>query len=238
MEHALLNQIGSTFTPATILKLGEELIEDIAGETDESKLERASCVSKQESLKSALGILKRLDRGDRASRSIPAPKEHRPDLKLTTENRAGDFLIEGNTADEVRETPAQIKTCSAGLGHLHSTAVACCKDLFYNRIPSPDSHEQFLVWHPDFEDVAKSDQRFLEELTAFRATPSLPSPLRDTSLDSTGLHILYHLCKRSLEWGTMGGEDQLARMLRVEEFRIATVRFWDSHQIVEHDSWS
>lgn len=39
------------------------MVEDIAGETEESKLERASSVAKLGTLKTTLDVLKRLDRG-------------------------------------------------------------------------------------------------------------------------------------------------------------------------------
>lgn len=63
VEHDLLAKVETLFTPATIFSLSEEMIEDIAGETEDSKLERESSTSKLASLQKALDVLKRLDRG-------------------------------------------------------------------------------------------------------------------------------------------------------------------------------
>lgn len=63
VEQDLLAKLETIFTHATIFKLSTELVEDIAGETEESKTERDSSATKHTILKKALDILRRLDRG-------------------------------------------------------------------------------------------------------------------------------------------------------------------------------
>lgn len=90
----------SLFTPTTILTLDEDLIEDMAGETEESKLERSSSTQKLDTLKQALDVLKRLDRGNVASTS-PFP--------LLSKAKATEAakLTQLNRCDEVPKHAAQ-----------------------------------------------------------------------------------------------------------------------------------
>lgn len=63
VEQELLVKVQTIFTPATIFTLREDLIHDIAGETEDAIVERASSTAKLATLKKALDVLKRLDRG-------------------------------------------------------------------------------------------------------------------------------------------------------------------------------
>lgn len=63
VEQDLLVKLETIFTPAKIFTISEDVIEDIAGETEESKMERESSTTKLATLKKALEVLKRLDRG-------------------------------------------------------------------------------------------------------------------------------------------------------------------------------
>lgn len=63
VQQNLLNKVETLFPPSTIFKLEEGTIEDIAGETEESKKERALYTRKLGALRTALDILQQLDRG-------------------------------------------------------------------------------------------------------------------------------------------------------------------------------
>lgn len=63
VEEALLDKVKDAFNPRITYSLDKELVEDIAGETEESRVERAASMTKQASLEQALKVLKRLDRG-------------------------------------------------------------------------------------------------------------------------------------------------------------------------------
>lgn len=63
VEQDLLVKLETIFTPTKIFSMSEDIIEDIAGETEESKVERESSMTKLATLKKALEVLKRLDRG-------------------------------------------------------------------------------------------------------------------------------------------------------------------------------
>ncbi|KAK5936896.1 hypothetical protein PMZ80_010834 [Knufia obscura] len=112
VEQALLTKVESLFSPAAILTLEEDLIEDIAGETEESKLERTSSTQKLGTLKQALDVLKRLDRGNVASMSPisllsgPEPKEN---LKLTPSDRRDEVLTAKAGAADTARTIAAAK---------------------------------------------------------------------------------------------------------------------------------
>lgn len=63
VEQELLVKVQAIFTPNTIFTLQEDMIQDIAGETEDSIVERDSSTTKLATLKKALDVLKRLDRG-------------------------------------------------------------------------------------------------------------------------------------------------------------------------------
>lgn len=67
----MLAKLETIFTPAKIFTISEDIIEDIAGETEESKVERESSTTKLATLKKALEVLKRLDRGQTQGHSKP-----------------------------------------------------------------------------------------------------------------------------------------------------------------------
>lgn len=56
-------KLETIFVPSAIYYLKDDVVGDIAGETEESKEERDSSTAKLETLKKALDVLKRLDRG-------------------------------------------------------------------------------------------------------------------------------------------------------------------------------
>jgi hypothetical protein len=61
-EECLLSKLPNIFTPAILIGLDNTTIEDIAAETEESKVERASSVKKLQILEKALDVLHRLNR--------------------------------------------------------------------------------------------------------------------------------------------------------------------------------
>lgn len=62
VEQDLMIKLESIFAPGSIFGLDESTIEDIAGETEESKVEREQSSNKMTTLKQALDVLERLDR--------------------------------------------------------------------------------------------------------------------------------------------------------------------------------
>jgi hypothetical protein len=62
IEECLMAQLASIFDPQTVLDMEDDVIEDIAGETEESKMERASSSQKLKVLQAALNALRRLDK--------------------------------------------------------------------------------------------------------------------------------------------------------------------------------
>lgn len=70
VEQEVMETVPKIFNPVTVLALDDDVIEEIAGETEESKMERKSSTAKLESLKSALDALRRLDRGNVKSKPI------------------------------------------------------------------------------------------------------------------------------------------------------------------------
>lgn len=67
VEKELLTKLPTIFTPDIVIQLHGERLEDIAGETEESKFERSQTNQKLEALNKALATLRKLDRGDRKS---------------------------------------------------------------------------------------------------------------------------------------------------------------------------
>jgi hypothetical protein len=68
IEECLLDEVPGIFTPEMVLDMEPEDIEKIAGETDESKAERASSTKKLHTLETTLNTLHRLDRHKPKSR--------------------------------------------------------------------------------------------------------------------------------------------------------------------------
>lgn len=62
IEEGLLDGLGTIFDSAKVFALTDEEVEEIAGETDESKVERASSSTKLAALKDASRLLRQLDR--------------------------------------------------------------------------------------------------------------------------------------------------------------------------------
>ena len=57
-----MQKLGSIFNPQIVLEMDDGAIEDIAAETEESKIERASTTQKLEVLEAAMQALRRLDK--------------------------------------------------------------------------------------------------------------------------------------------------------------------------------
>ena len=72
IEECLLQKLSEIFTPSTVIGLADDIIEQVAAESEESKIERASCEGKLEILQRALSVLRRLDRHN--PRTIKASK--------------------------------------------------------------------------------------------------------------------------------------------------------------------
>lgn len=68
VEHEVMERVPTIFSPATVFELPDDVVEEIAGETDESKMERGSSNAKLATLKSALDALRRLDHGNTQSK--------------------------------------------------------------------------------------------------------------------------------------------------------------------------
>ena len=64
----MLSQLSDIFTPDMVHEMNEDIIDAIAAETEESKVERKSSTEKLSILEKTLSILKKLDR----HRTVPA----------------------------------------------------------------------------------------------------------------------------------------------------------------------
>ena len=62
IEACLMQKLPDIFTPKTVLDMEDEVIDDIASETEDSKVERTSSSKKLEILEAALQALRRLDK--------------------------------------------------------------------------------------------------------------------------------------------------------------------------------
>ena len=62
VEYCILEKVAGFFTPQTVLDLDEDVIESIAGETPQSKVERDRAVTKLNSLESGLKALRNIQR--------------------------------------------------------------------------------------------------------------------------------------------------------------------------------
>ena len=58
----MLEKLPEIFSPTVVSKLSDGVVEDIAAETDESKVERAAFMKKLQGLEETLSVLHRLDR--------------------------------------------------------------------------------------------------------------------------------------------------------------------------------
>ena len=76
-----MKKLADIFAPKTVLNMEDEVIDDIASETEESKLERTSSTKKLEILEAALQALRRLDKHKpKGTEELAYPF---PDPKLT-----------------------------------------------------------------------------------------------------------------------------------------------------------
>lgn len=62
VENCLLDQLSDTFSPDTVMKFDDDLVRDIAAETEDSQIERARVIRKLEVLEAGLQRLNRLGR--------------------------------------------------------------------------------------------------------------------------------------------------------------------------------
>jgi hypothetical protein len=62
IEARLLEKLPEIFNPTVVSKLTDSVVEVIAGETEESKAERAAFMKKLQALEEALSVLHRLDK--------------------------------------------------------------------------------------------------------------------------------------------------------------------------------
>lgn len=96
VERDLLSKLELIFTPTIVLGLEDELLQEIAGETEESKLERTQAMQKLAALERALDMLKRLDHGERKSMYQPFDVLLEEVQQLTLSNRAEESLRSSN----------------------------------------------------------------------------------------------------------------------------------------------
>ncbi|KAK5313210.1 hypothetical protein LTR70_007727 [Exophiala xenobiotica] len=120
VEQDLMIKLESIFAPDSIFGLEESTIEDIAGETDESKVEREQSSKKMATLKLALDVLERLDRrntmGKSSFRSILSVPTVAEVIQLIRDSRYGDVLedtdeeveTEDSTTERVVEASSQV----------------------------------------------------------------------------------------------------------------------------------
>lgn len=62
VENCLLDRLSDTFSPDTVMKFDDDLVRDIAAETEDSQIERALVIKKLEVLEAGLQRLNRLGR--------------------------------------------------------------------------------------------------------------------------------------------------------------------------------
>lgn len=74
VEECLMSRLPTIFNPQTVLDMEDSTIEDIAGETEESKMERTSSSQKLKVLQAALNALRRLDKHKPNGKFPPSPK--------------------------------------------------------------------------------------------------------------------------------------------------------------------
>lgn len=99
VEQGLLTKVQTIFAPASIFSLSEDIIQDIAGETEDSVAERDVSTTKLAILKKALDVLKRLDRRQSQGMSEVSPFinivltvfEYRPTCNPIKSGRARDY---------------------------------------------------------------------------------------------------------------------------------------------------
>jgi hypothetical protein len=98
IEECLLKKLSDIFTPAAVIGLEDVVIENIAAESEESKVERTSSMGKLEILEKALSVLHRLDR--HSPRSKPSPVSHYVLQHADLETVTKVFKKEGLAEDE------------------------------------------------------------------------------------------------------------------------------------------
>lgn len=68
-----MRKLEGIFNPSRVLALEDTTIEDVIGETAESKIEREHSTTKLEALRKALDALNRIDRGRWVSLALQSP---------------------------------------------------------------------------------------------------------------------------------------------------------------------
>jgi hypothetical protein len=92
IEECLLQKLPEIFTPSTVIGLADDIIEQVAAESEESKIERASCEGKLVILDRALSVLRRLDRHN--PRTIKASKNAHASSAVEEEQKDHDYDYE------------------------------------------------------------------------------------------------------------------------------------------------
>lgn len=120
VEQDLMIKLESIFAPSSIFGLDESTIENIAGETEESKIEREQSTKKMAALQLALQVLERLDQRNTVGRfsfpSLLSVSTVAEVIRLTCNSRCGDVLrntdkeveTEDSTDESIVETSTQI----------------------------------------------------------------------------------------------------------------------------------
>ena len=57
-----MQKVPAVFTPEVAMRLSDEVIESIAAETEETKVERSSCEKKLDILQKTMAVLRRLEK--------------------------------------------------------------------------------------------------------------------------------------------------------------------------------
>ena len=83
IEKCLLEKLPDIFCPQVVFGLEDSVLESIAAETEESKMERASSTKKLAVLEATLKILQRLDRHKPRSESLNLPPKQDLTLMIT-----------------------------------------------------------------------------------------------------------------------------------------------------------
>ena len=189
------------------------MVEDIAGETEESQLERASSTKKLEALKKAFEALKRLDHGERTCTYICPPLISGRDLKLTTSD-GNDKVVDHHSTPALK-TPAvtqggvpeeqrssngdRVSSCQSP--NSNSNLQRRCMlfepeglvpmegsfdDIFTAEYREPTSLNELESWHPDLRVILNNLGKRPRPLS-----PRLVQYLH-------GLHTAYHIDRRKL----------------------------------------
>ncbi|KAI9722079.1 MAG: hypothetical protein M1828_004893 [Chrysothrix sp. TS-e1954] len=80
VEYCVLEKLADFFTPQTVLDLDDDTVEEIAGETSQTRVERTRALAKLESLDAGLQVLRRIQRQKPTKVSNPFEKAERLEI--------------------------------------------------------------------------------------------------------------------------------------------------------------